>query len=366
MMSRTVLLVAAGVTIGMLALLLAMNGNPPNMGVCVACFLRDTAGALNLHNAAPVQYLRPEIPGFVLGAFGAALVTREFDPSAGSSPLLRFTLGFFMMLGCLVFLGCPLRMALRIAGGDLNAVIGLSGFATGVGIGAFFLRGNFALPPRKPQTRGEGVCFPLLVLALLALFLFRNEIFAASPQGPGSQRAPVWLALTGGLLIGAIVQRTRFCFVGMISHIFLFRRFSMFLGVGALTLVVFAGNLALDQVRVGFTGQPVAHDDALWNFLGMALTGLCGAFLGGCPLRQVVGAGQGNSDAAVTVIGMLLGAAVAHNFALASSVAGPTAGGKGMVIVGLIVALIVGFAYSAGRREAACPPAFAQDREENS
>jgi YedE family putative selenium metabolism protein len=356
-MSKTALFTASGVAIGVLALLLAASGNPPNMGVCVACFLRDTAGALKLHGAAPVQYLRPEILGFVLGACGAALAAREFNSSAGSSPVLRLVLGFFMMAGCLVFLGCPLRMTLRIAGGDLNAVVGLFGFAAGIGIGICFLRRNFALPPRQTQPGSEGVWFPLLALMLLALFFFENDLFAASAQGPGSQRAPVWLALAGGLAIGAIVQRTRFCFIGMISHIFLFRQFSMFLGVVALTLAVFAGNLALDQVKLGFDGQPIAHADALWNFLGMALTGLCGAFLGGCPLRQVVGAGQGNSDAAMTVIGMLLGAAAAHNFALASSAAGPTAGGKSVVAVGLVFAVAVGLLHSRMKPPTAESPA---------
>ncbi|GHU37507.1 membrane protein [Betaproteobacteria bacterium] len=345
-MSKTVLLTASGIAIGVLALILATNGNPPNMGVCVACFLRDTTGALKLHNAAPVQYLRPEIFGFILGAFAAALAAREFNPSAGYSPFLRLILGFFMMVGCLVFLGCPMRMVLRIAGGDLNAVVGLVGFVAGIGVGVLFLLKNFALPPRNPQPGNEGVWFPLLTLGLLALFFFKGDLFAASAQGPGSQHAPVWLSLVGGLAIGAIVQRTRFCFIGMISHIFLFRQFSMFLGVVALTLAVFAGNLALGKFNVGFESQPIAHNDALWNFLGMMLVGLCGAFLGGCPLRQVVGAGQGNSDATMTVIGMILGAAAAHNFALASSAAGPTAGGKSVVVAGLVFAVVVGLLYT--------------------
>jgi YedE family putative selenium metabolism protein len=148
------------------------------------------------------------------------------------------------------------------------------------------------------------------------------------------------------LAVGAIVQRTRFCFVGMISHVFLFRQFSMLLGVAALTVVVFAGNAWLGRIDFGFDGQPIAHNDALWNFLGMMLAGLCGAFLGGCPLRQLVAAGQGNTDAAMTVTGMLLGAAAAHNFALASSAAGPTPGGKSIVIAGVAFAIIVGLLHS--------------------
>lgn len=40
----------------------------------MACFERDIAGALGLHRAEVVQYIRPEIIGFVLGATLAALV----------------------------------------------------------------------------------------------------------------------------------------------------------------------------------------------------------------------------------------------------------------------------------------------------
>ena len=48
-------IVFAGVLIGTLAALMAYLGNPPNMGVCVACFERDVAGALGLHRAPVVQ-----------------------------------------------------------------------------------------------------------------------------------------------------------------------------------------------------------------------------------------------------------------------------------------------------------------------
>ena len=46
----------------------------------------------------------------------------------------------------------------------------------------------------------------------------------------------------------------------------------------------------------------------------------CAAVLaGGCPLRQLIMAGQGSLDAAVTVLGMFFGAACCHNFGFASS-----------------------------------------------
>ena len=45
----------AGLVIGVIASLLVLFGNPKNMGFCIACFLRDTAGALGLHSAEAVQ-----------------------------------------------------------------------------------------------------------------------------------------------------------------------------------------------------------------------------------------------------------------------------------------------------------------------
>jgi len=113
-------IISVGGFIGVLAPLLQKLGNPGNMGVCVACFQRDIAGALGLHRAAVVQYMRPEIIGFVLGSLIAAYAFREFRPRAGSAPIVRFVLGAFAMIGALVFLGCPWRALLRFAGGDGN------------------------------------------------------------------------------------------------------------------------------------------------------------------------------------------------------------------------------------------------------
>ena len=42
-------MIFAGLVIGVIASLLVLFGNPKNMGFCVACFLRDTAGGLGLH-----------------------------------------------------------------------------------------------------------------------------------------------------------------------------------------------------------------------------------------------------------------------------------------------------------------------------
>lgn len=139
------LIILAGLVVGVLAALLVKWGNPANMGICVACFMRDIAGALGLHRAGIIQYLRPEISGFVLGSFIAAYAFGEFRARGGSSPLVRFLLGALVMLGALVFLGCPIRATLRLAGGDLNGITGLAGVAVGALAGIFFLKRGYNL-----------------------------------------------------------------------------------------------------------------------------------------------------------------------------------------------------------------------------
>ena len=84
------LVIVTGVVVGIAALLLQALGNPKNMGFCIACFERDIAGALGLHGAAVVQYVRPEIIGIVLGSCIMALIGKEFRAQAGSSPATRF------------------------------------------------------------------------------------------------------------------------------------------------------------------------------------------------------------------------------------------------------------------------------------
>ena len=95
----------------------------------------------------------------------------------------------------------------------------------------------------------------------------------------------------------------------------------------------------------------MAHTDGLWNALGMALAGLGCVLLGGCPLRQLVLAGEGNTDSAVTVFGLMVGAAVAHNFGLASSAEGPTANGKIAVVIGIAAAAVIAFVNSSRKGE---------------
>lgn len=103
MKTKKYLMIIAGFVFGVLAACMTVLGNPGNMGVCIACFYRDISGALGLHRAEIVQYLRPEIMGICLGALIAAVAFKEFKPRGGSNPLVRFLLGMFLMIGALVF-----------------------------------------------------------------------------------------------------------------------------------------------------------------------------------------------------------------------------------------------------------------------
>ena len=110
--------------------------------------------------------------------------------------------------------------------------------------------------------------------------------------------------------------------------------------------------MILGYFNPGFAGQPIAHTDGLWNALGMALAGFGCVLLGGCPLRQLVLAGEGNTDSAITVFGLMAGAAIAHNFGLASSGEGPTANGKVAVVIGFVVLFVIATVNSMRKAEA--------------
>ncbi len=342
-------IVIAGLIIGVIASLLVFFGNPSNMGFCIACFLRDTAGGLGLHRAAAVQYIRPEIIGLVLGSFGVALVKKEFSAKGGSAPVTRFVLGFFVMVGCLMFLGCPFRMILRLAGGDLNALLGLLGFALGILAGVFFLKRGYSLKRTYTQTKLDGVIFPVIQVVVFILLVAAPAFifFTEAGGGPGAKHAAVAISLIAGLIVGALAQRTRLCMVGGIRDVVLFREPKLLMGFGAILVSALVCNLILNGVgeatffHLGFKGQPIAHTDGLWNCLGMLLVGFGCVLLGGCPLRQLVMSGEGNSDSAVTVLGLIVGAAFCHNFGLASSADGPTAAGKIAVLLGLVVVVLI-------------------------
>lgn len=347
-------LALSGAVLGLVAAVLALMGNPKNMAICIACFIRDSAGAMKLHTAAVVQYMRPEIVGIVCGAFLIAVLTKEYRSTAGSSPMIRFILGVIMMIGSLVFLGCPLRMLIRMSAGDLNAYVAVVGFIGGVFTGTIALKKGFSLGRAYTIDKMSGAVLPIALVILLILSV-TTSLFAFSESGPGSMHAPLLISLAGGLIFGAIAQKCRSCFAGCIRDVILMKNFDLLTIIGGFFVVMLIFNIATGGFKLSFTGQPVAHAQHIWNFLGMYAVGFAAVLAGGCPLRQLVLAGQGSSDSAVTFLGLLVGAAFCHNFGLAGVAAsaataekaavagGPGINGQVALIVSIIILFIIGF-----------------------
>ena len=263
--------------------------------------------------------------------------------------MVRFGLGFFAMVGALVFLGCPWRAYLRLAGGDFNAFAGIAGLIVGIAIGVAFLYRGFSLGAARSNPKMAGLVMPAMAAALLALLILKPIFGEAgtapiffSAKGPGAAHAPLLISLGVGLLVGWLAQRSRFCTIGALRDLIMVKDAHLFKGIVAFIAAAFVTNLALGQFKAGFENQPVAHTMQLWNFLGMVLSGLAFTLAGGCPGRMFIMSGEGDSDAGIFIMGMLVGAAFAHNFSLASSGAGVGAFGIPATIIGLVFCFAVG------------------------
>lgn len=339
--------IISGAVLGIVAAFLAYAGNPANMGICAACFLRDTSGALGFHSVQTLQYLRPELIGLVLGGFLASLFwTKEFAPKNSTATFSSFFLGVFAMIGALVFLGCPWRAFLRLGGGDMTAIAGFLGLAAGVGIGLFFKKNGYKVDESVSVSKNIGflpVIFSVLLLLALVfgLKIGENGALFSSVKGPAAQHAALFISLIGGLVVGVFMQKSKFCSVGAFARAYK-GDFSMFWGVVAIIAFASIANLALGQYKFGFEAQPIAHNNFVWNFLGMVLAGLCFSLSEGCPGKHLVQMGTGNLHSGIFIIGMMAGAGFAHNFLLASSPAGITPYAPWAVGLGFVFVVYVG------------------------
>ncbi len=138
----------AGAIIGFLAAALqqiASMTKPPAYGFCMACHARDlinglinmVAGTKILGVAGIVEIgIIPTLTviGVLLGSFVAAKIYKEFRVTKAVSRLSMlkmFLLGFLVMNFALILSACPIRVSLRVAHGDIVALVGL--FCIGIG-----------------------------------------------------------------------------------------------------------------------------------------------------------------------------------------------------------------------------------------
>jgi YedE family putative selenium metabolism protein len=348
------LFVVTGAVIGLAGVILSWLGNPANTGFCVSCFMENIAGSIGLHGNIRMQYIRPEIIGFVIGSFMMSIAKREFKAAGGSSPLLRFFVGIILIFGCAVFIGCPIKMVFRLAAGDLTALIGVGGLVAGVYVGMQFLEKGFTLGRPGPSPAANALLIPALMALLLVALLVRPDFISISTKGSGAQYAPLALSLLAGLGIGALAQRTGFCITGGISRLFLWgpREFTFCpkttgLAIGMTSLFLFAlvASLLTGQFSLAWHGQPSSNESNLWNFFAMVMVGFGSVLIRGCPFRQLIAAGQGDTDAGAAVLGMLTGAALVQGWGIAGNAEGTPYAGQVAVLFGLCFLVIIGLLF---------------------
>jgi len=337
--------VITGMLLGTFGIWLAILGNPENSGICISCFLENIAGALHLHSNMRMSYLRPEIIGLVIGSFLIALMGGRFRVKGGSSPLIRFVMGFYLMVGASMFIGCPVKSGLRLSAGDLTAVPAILGFVAGVWFGLQYLRGGFALEKEKELGKANGLVIPGLMATLLLFLFLRPAFIALGTKGPAAMHAPIWISLLAGITIGGFAQRSAFCMMAGFRNFFIARDWFLLKGIVTMFLVALGLALLTGHFRLGLNGQPGSHLAHGWSFLGMFLVGGISVMANGCPFRQVVMAGEGNTDAGLTLLGMLVGGGIVQSWEIRSTIAGPTFSGEIAVLTGLIFLLAIGIAF---------------------
>jgi YedE family putative selenium metabolism protein len=326
----------AGALMGLLGSVLAYQGNPANSGICISCFLENAAGAVGLHPNPRMQYMRPELLGFFLGSFVAAVAAREFRPRWSGAGLNLFGFGFLMMVGSAVFIGCPIKAVLRLAAGDLTSLPGLGGLVAGVWAGLSLLRTGDPTGGGRRLTASPTIPLGAVLLAVsLTALVFLPGALRESRGGGGSLHAAPALSLTAGLALGIACQRSRFCITGSIRDFLLTRSAWPAAALGAAIVAALLANFFTGQFSVGYYGQPGTHLDAMWSVLGMGLVGVVAVIAGGCPFRQIVRAGEGDLDALTVFLGMISGAALVQVWGLGATTAGVPAGGKVAVLLGL-------------------------------
>lgn len=335
--SDAIWVACAGTIAGAGSALLTKYGNPIDGGLSIACFCRDIAGSFGLHQTIEFSYLRPELAAIAIVAGITAFIKGSFSPVGGSSTVVRFVLGMLMSFGIFAFIGCPMRVGLRFAGGDPTAVAGLAGLIAGVGAGTLFLTRGFSLGETSKTTRTNGLLFHTFFIIMLIILLIKPAVVILSHQ----RHAPLLISLAVGGLLGVIGQRSKLCFIGGFRNLFLVGDITMLMGFMFLVLSAFTTNLILGQEHFGV--HLIGSDDFLWSFLALGIVGMASVFLGGCPFRQLILASQGNTDSVISIAGIVAGAAIAYNYNLAFTAGSLDFNGKFVVCATLAAILIIGF-----------------------
>lgn len=321
---------------GVLAAGLVRLGNPVDGGLSVACPMRDLAGVLGLHPYEQFSYLRPELAGMVLAACLTAVLKRSFNSESGGMPGLRFIAGTAVALPVFVFIGCPMRMFQRLAFGDPAAIAAGIGLAVGVFVGTALLKRGFSWGPSRPAAGGWSILVPVAAMFIAVFGLFRPAFLSGTVRG----HAPFWTAFAAGVVVGALAQRTKLCFIGGLRNLFAVGDLTLLTGAAGFTTAVWLAGAALGLSHPGITR--VGLDDWFWSGAAMFAVGLGSTLLGGCPFRQLILASQGRVDAALVLLGVMTGAAAAYRTDIAFIAGSLEPVGKIAVIAVMLVFAAMG------------------------
>lgn len=339
-MRETAIFIITAILIGLLGALLSVWGNPINTGICISCFMENFSGALKLHNNLLMQYIRPEMVFIIIGSFLSAVIRNEFSTRYSPSFMHSFLGGIFMIIGSAVFIGCPIKMLLKLAGGDLNSIAGIIGTIFGVWLGVRLLKENINTSLFKTVIKSNDKSFfviPLTFIFLIFLYFFKGELFAESVSGAGAEKSPIIYSISTGLIIGIFAQYSRFCVTGSIRNSIILRKMTGFFALALLVLSAVIINVIYGRFNLGIVGQPGSHTEYLWSFVSMALVGYIAVIIDGCPFRQLVKMGEGDINAFVCFLGMLIGSAFVQNFKILADSSGPTLLGKIGVVSGILI-----------------------------
>jgi uncharacterized protein len=115
-----------------------------------------------------------------------------------------------------------------------------------------------------------------------------------------------------GILVGFLVQRSRFCSIGGFRDFFLARDTYLLKGYGGLILGAAAGFILFKMVGGNVPGFPLGMDfPPLTAFIAMVVgaigLGFFSVLSGGCPTRQHVMAAEGKESAVFYLVGLYAG-----------------------------------------------------------
>jgi YedE family putative selenium metabolism protein len=201
--------------------------------------------------------------------------------------------------------------------------------------------------PTASGERGEGgMLVPAAAVGLLVIFFSRPLFLQTSTSGGGAAAAPWSISLGAAVVLGMLAQRSRFCITGSLRDMLLMGvRTPMFGGFIAFAGSAIVTSLLSGRFHPGLAGQPGAHGDHLWSFLGMLLVGWVAVLVGGCPFRQLIKAGEGDTDAGMVTMGMLVGAALVQAWGIASTAAGVPLAGKFVTLLSLAATILAVLVY---------------------